>query len=146
MSQDKSNERGFAAMDAEERRRIAEKGGETTASQGFRLLVRARKPVADSADGLDEGGLVGFGLDLVAKTPDVDLEVLRFVPILRSPYTREQGVVRERLAGVRCELRKEIELGWREVDVLAGAANAARRQVDREVVRIDGSRTGRARY
>ena len=30
MSQDKSEERGFAAMDPEERRRIAEKGGEAS--------------------------------------------------------------------------------------------------------------------
>ena len=30
MSQDKSDERGFAGLDAEERRRIAEKGGEAS--------------------------------------------------------------------------------------------------------------------
>jgi general stress protein YciG len=43
MSQDKSNERGFAAMDAEERRRIAEKGGETVSKDREHMSEIGRK-------------------------------------------------------------------------------------------------------
>ena len=44
--------------------------------------------------------------------------------------------MRERLAGVSRELGEEVELRRREVDVLAGAPDASRRQIDRELVRL----------
>jgi general stress protein YciG len=43
MSQDKSDGRGFAAMDPEERRRIAEKGGETVSKDREHMSEIGRK-------------------------------------------------------------------------------------------------------
>jgi len=43
MSQDKSEERGFAAMDPEERRRIAEKGGEAVSKDREHMSEIGRK-------------------------------------------------------------------------------------------------------
>ena len=43
MSQDKSDGRGFAAMDSEERRRIAEKGGETVSKDREHMSEIGRK-------------------------------------------------------------------------------------------------------
>jgi len=43
MSQEKSGERGFAAMDPEERRRIAEKGGETVSKDRGHMSEIGRK-------------------------------------------------------------------------------------------------------
>ena len=43
MSQDKSDERGFAGLDAEERRRIAEKGGETVSKDREHMSEIGRK-------------------------------------------------------------------------------------------------------
>jgi general stress protein YciG len=43
MSQDKSDERGFAAMDPEKRRRIAEKGGETVSKDREHMSAIGRK-------------------------------------------------------------------------------------------------------
>jgi general stress protein YciG len=43
MSQDKSEERGFAAMDPEERRRIAEKGGAAVSKDREHMSEIGRK-------------------------------------------------------------------------------------------------------
>ena len=43
MSQDKSEERGFAAMEPGERRRIAEKGGETVSKDREHMSEIGRK-------------------------------------------------------------------------------------------------------
>jgi general stress protein YciG len=43
MSQDRSDERGFAAMSPEERRRIAEKGGETVSKDREHMSEIGRK-------------------------------------------------------------------------------------------------------
>src|SRR5207237_9729117 len=83
------------------------------------LFLRPRESVSDTAYGLDQCRLLGQRLDLVAEAPDVDLQVLRLVPVLGSPHAGEQRVVRERLARVRRELREKIELGGSEMDVLA---------------------------
>jgi general stress protein YciG len=65
MSQDRggSNERGFAAMSEEERRRIAEKGGETVSRDREHMSEIGRKGGEARAEGRDDdrGGNQGGG-------------------------------------------------------------------------------------
>src|SRR5882762_6969547 len=108
-------------------------------------LVDSREAVPDTTHRLDERRFFRCRLDLVAKPAHIHLEVLRLVAVLRPPDAREEGIVGERLAGMARELGEQIELGRSEVDVLAGAPDASRRQVDREIVRVDRSRPRWAR-
>jgi len=50
MSQEKSDERGFAGLDPEERRRIAEKGGETVSKDREHMSEIGRKGGESSGD------------------------------------------------------------------------------------------------
>ena len=53
--------------------------------------------------------------------------------------------MRQSLAGMGGELRKEVELRRSEMDVLSCAAHAAGREVDHEIVALDDADARRAR-
>src|SRR5207237_8561032 len=99
-----------------------------------------RESVSYTAYGLDQCRLLGQRLDLVAEAPDVDLQVLRLVPVLGSPHAGEQRVVRERLARVRRELREKIELGGSEMDVLSSPTHASRGPIEHKALLVDRAR------
>ena len=60
MAQDRSSERGFASMSEEERRRIAEKGGEAVSRDKEHMSEIGRKG-GEASSGGDRGGDQGGG-------------------------------------------------------------------------------------
>src|SRR5690349_8166420 len=96
--------------------------------------------VAAAADGEDQLGIDGVGLDLGPEPPDRDVDEARVAEIVVAPDPVEELVAGQDLAGSLGELYEEVELRPGERDVLAVPADGATREVDREAAEVERRR------
>src|SRR5215216_7427055 len=107
------------------------------ASQGFaRKDPFLAENIPDTPRGVDELGVPGVALDLLAEVADVDVH-RTLVAELVAPHPAQERAPREHPAGARGERHQELELGVGEVHVLAPHGDPAAREVDAEPVVVE---------
>ncbi len=107
-----------------------------SASRRRRSPRRWRRPaeaVALALDGDDQPRVGGVGLELQPQPLDEGAQVVALARVLRTPDAAEQDAVVDDPAGVAGELDEERALGRGEVDLDAGAEDAAGAEVDADI-------------
>src|SRR5665648_332053 len=101
------------------------RGGETEAHAGL---------------GDDVAGPAGVRLYLLAQVAHVHAQRLRVLDPFGSPEWVEDHLLRHHEPGVPRQIGEDVELRWREGDLLAGPRDPASRDVDLEIARGDDRR------
>src|SRR5215217_3600219 len=92
--------------------------------------------IPDTPRGVDELGVPGVALDLLAQVADMDVH-RTLVAELVAPHPAQEGAPREHPAGVRGERHQELELGVGEVHLLAPHGDPAAGEVDPQAVVVE---------
>src|SRR4051812_9222013 len=74
-------------------------------------------------------------LEFLAKTADEHPEVLNLLGMRRSPDLPQQIAMRQHLSGMGHEMPQQLELLRRQLYLMAGAADMAADQIDRQIAR-----------
>src|SRR4051794_18049688 len=74
-------------------------------------------------------------LEFLAKTADEHPEVLNLLGMRRSPDLPQQIAMRQHLSGMGHEMPQQLELFWRELDLLTGATDMPADEIDRQIIR-----------
>src|SRR6266478_5546911 len=82
-------------------------GGRTWS--GFGLLVRT-EPITYPWLGKNVARRGRIGFELLSQIADEDAQVLILLDVIATPYSSQQGMVREYLSGVINEINEEIKL------------------------------------
>src|SRR5215203_1417845 len=101
--------------------------------------------ISDTPRGVDELGVPGIALYLLAEVADVDVH-RAFVAELVAPHPAQERAAREHPAGAGGQGHQELELGVGEVHLLTVGRHPAARQVDPEPVVGQLVRTLARRY
>src|ERR1700682_6294003 len=91
--------------------------------------------VPDAPDGLDQ--LVLLIAELLAKIPDVDLDIVGVAEEVVAPYLVENAVPGKDLVGMHHEQAQQVELSSRELDRAPVSAHLARRFIHGEVLHLE---------
>src|SRR5215210_3097452 len=89
--------------------------------------------ISDTPRGVDEFGIPGVALYLLAEVADVDIN-RAFVTELVAPHPAQERAAREHPARARGQGHQELELGVGKVDLFAAGRHPAARQVDPESI------------
>src|SRR5918998_4385187 len=92
--------------------------------------------IPDTPRGVDELGVAGVALDLLAEVADVDVH-RALVAELVAPHPPEQRAARENPARARGEGHEELELGVGEIHLLAPYGDPAAGEVDAEPIVVE---------
>src|SRR5215217_9172845 len=92
--------------------------------------------IPDTPRGVDELGVPGVALDLLAQVADVDVD-RALVAELVAPHPPQERAAREHPAGARRERHEELELGVGEVHLLVGHGDPAAREVDAQPIVVE---------
>src|SRR5918998_543739 len=92
--------------------------------------------IPDAPRGVDELGVAGVALDLLAEVADVDVH-RALVAELVAPHPPEQRAARENPARARGEGHEELELGVGEIHLLAPYGDPAAGEVDAEPIVVE---------
>src|SRR5215210_3489580 len=112
---------------------------EASSLLAFRLKSRSgldrslAENISDTPRGVDEFGVSGVALYLLAEVADMDVH-RAFVAELVAPHPAQKRAAREHPAGARGQGHQELELGVGEVDLFTVGRHPAARQVDPEPV------------
>src|SRR3712207_222836 len=106
-------------------------------SPGFRRKdLFLAENIPDAPRGVDELGVPGVALDLLAEVADVDV-YCALVAELVAPHPPQKRAAREHPAGARGEGHEELELGVGQVDLLAAHGDPAAGEVDPQAVVVE---------
>src|SRR5918997_6104406 len=92
--------------------------------------------IPDAPRGVDELGVAGVALDLLAEVADVDVH-RALVAELVAPHPPQERAAREHPAGARGEGHQELELGVGEVHLVAPHGHPAAGEVDPQAVVVE---------
>src|SRR5918997_2823205 len=92
--------------------------------------------IPDAPRGVDELGVAGVALDLLAQVADVDVH-RALVAELVAPHPPQQRATREHPPGARGERHQKLELGVGEVHLLAAHGYPAAGEVDAQPVVVE---------
>ena len=96
-------------------------------------IVIAADLIADAADGTNQG-TIGAGINFAAQVVDIDIHDIGHGIAVHAPHFLNNGVARNRTAGVAQEKLQESVLLGAQFDGASGAADFMRDTVDLEIL------------